>query len=97
MNDLLFIDNLHLLTNRFFVDGFEYSLSRTLHVHAALFALCTAFLKNLVVTSGLKHRDIVLFFVRADFAGYAHTFCQFLNDVIITFVNLFAEYGSGFR
>jgi hypothetical protein len=91
MNDLLFIDNLHLLTNRFFVDGFEDHFHK-LCTHAALFALSTAFFKNLVITSGLKHCDIVFLFVSTDFACYAHTFCQFLYDVVITFVNLLAQY-----
>lgn len=87
MNDLLFIDNLHLLTNRFFVDGFEDHFHK-LCTHAALFALSTAFFKNLVITSGLKHCDIVFLFVSTDFACYAHTFCQFLNDKPISILSV---------
>lgn len=57
---LLFINNFHLLTNRFFVDGFENFLHK-LAVHTTLFALRATFFQDFIVTSGLKNGDSMLF------------------------------------
>ena len=58
--------------------------------------LRAAFFENLVIASRLKNRHIVFLLVGLDFTGYAHPFGQFLDKVIIAFVNLLTQFAEVF-
>ena len=69
------------------MDCFKYFFHK-LCIHAALFTLCTALFKNLIITSGLENGDSVFFLVSTDLTCYAHSLSQFLDDVIVAFGTL---------
>ena len=86
----LFINNLYLLADRLFVDCFEDQLHKVC-AHTALFSLRTALFQDFIVASCLKNGDSVLFFVSTDLTCYAHSLSQFLDDVIVAFVDLLTQ------
>ena len=74
---------------------FKHFLDK-LGIHAAERTLRAAFFENLVIASRLQNRHIVFLFVGADFTGYTHPFGQFLDKVIVAFVNLLTQFAEVF-
>lgn len=86
----LLINDLYLLADRLFVDCFKDQLHKVC-AHAALFSLRTALFQDFIVASCLKNGDSVFFLVSTDLACYAHSLSQFLDDVVVAFVDLLTQ------
>lgn len=83
----LLVDDLHLLADTLLMDELK-DMCGALWVDAAQAGLCSALLKDLVVTAGLEHSHIVLLLVLTYFAANAHTFRDKFHELIVKIINL---------
>ena len=90
-----FVNNLHLLAYTLFVDGLEHLLYE-FRTHTAECALSPTLVEDFVVTSCLEDGHAMFLLERTDFTTHAHTLRQYLDDAIVAFVNLCAEFAQAF-
>ena len=69
------------------MDGLEHLLHE-FRTHAAEGSLCATLVQDFVVASCLKDGHVVLFLERTDFAAHTHPLGQYLDDLVVAFVDL---------
>ena len=69
------------------MDCFKYFFHK-LCIHAALFTLCTALFKNLIITSGLENGDSTFLLISSHLSADTHPLTKKVHELAVYLVDV---------